>query len=93
MMDLPPKPVAVDGAKLRLYRMARLAMWLREVDGATLEKVRAFMTLKFGLRARTTEMILKDMLNARILQYNGPKLQLTKDGEKWLQLLGKEGEF
>ena len=93
MSDLPPKPVAVDGAKLRLYRMARLAIWLRGGEGATLEKSRAFMTLNFGLRAQTTEKILKDMLNARILQYNGSKLQLTKDGKKWLQHLREQEEF
>lgn len=93
MTDLPPKPVAVDGAKLRLYRMARLAVWIKQVNGVPLKKLQAFMTLHFGMKRRTSQEIVDDMLNARILMLNGIKFQLTKDGERWLQEIRKQGEF
>lgn len=93
MSKLPPKPGAIDGANLRLYRMYALANWLREIQGAPLRRLQAYMTLTFGLRRRTTQELVGDMENARILKMNGVKFEVTSEGERWLALVAKDGGF
>lgn len=93
MSRLPPKPTAIDGSTLRLYRMVVLAKWLKEIQGAPLKKLQAFMTLKFGMRRRTTQELVGDMENARILKMKGVNFVLTSDGEKWLAAVAKDGRF
>jgi len=93
MSKLPPKPTAIDGCNLRLYRMFVLASWLKEVEGASIRKLQAFMTLRFAMRRRTAQELAADMENARILKTNGVKFVLTPDGEKWLKEIAKEGGF
>lgn len=90
MTNLPQEPKAINGATLRRFRMIVLSKWLIEVRGAPIEKVRGFTTLKFGMRGRTTDELIKDMENARILKTNGVKFIVTSDGEKWLKEAAKE---
>jgi hypothetical protein len=91
MSKLPPKPAAVDGANLRLYRMYVLTKYVEQVRGATLSRLQAYMTLKFGMRRRTTQELVGDMANAKILRMNGVKFEVTSDGEKWLEIVEKDG--
>lgn len=92
MSDLPPKPVAVDGAKLRLYRMAKVAEWLLEVKRAPPRKAEASLMLK-GLTRRTAKAIINDMVSIGLLKLNNKTLEVSEMGLKWLHLLRQQEEF
>ena len=89
-MDTPMKPAVVDGSTARLYRMVILAQYLQEVKSATLERLQAFMTIKFGLKRRTTTEMVKDMQNAHLLCTQSKAFTLTPIGEKWLKTMSRE---
>lgn len=89
-MSTPAKPSAVDGSTLRLYRMVILGQYIKEVGSATLERLQAFMTIKFGLKRRTTTEMVKDMQNAHLLHAQSKTFTLTPNGHKWLTEMAKK---
>lgn len=89
-MDTPIKPAVVDGSNARLYRMVILAGYLKDVKHATLERMQAWMTIKFGLRRRTTTEMISDMQNAHLIRTQSTTFTLTATGEKWLKEMAKQ---
>lgn len=86
--------MAVDGAKLRLYRMAKVAEWLLEIKRAPPKKAEASLMLK-GLTRRTAKAIINDMVSIGLLKLNNANktLEVSPMGLKWLHLLRQQEEF
>ena len=89
-MPTPQKPAIVDGSNARLYRMLILARHLELVKEATLERLQALMTIKFGLKRRTTTEMVADMENAHLLSIHSKAFSLTPAGKKWLKTMAKQ---
>ena len=89
-MQPPTKPAVVDGSTARFYRMVVLAQYVQEVKTTTLERMQAYMTIKFGLKRRTTTEMIKDMQNAHLLNTNSSAFILTPTGDKWLKNIAKQ---
>lgn len=57
----------VDGADRRKQRLMELLGFIEVGDGATSEQIQAFMTVKYGLKWKTTAQYIKELHLSRLI--------------------------
>lgn len=61
------KPRVVDGADRRKMRLLELLAYINNQQGASTQDIKAFMTIKFGLRWKTTAEYIQELHLSKLI--------------------------
>ena len=67
------KPRVVDGADRRRMRLLELLQYVHNNGGATSQQIKAFMTMRFGMKWKTTAEYIQELHLSGLLAQGGPE--------------------
>lgn len=70
------KPKVVDGADRRKMRLLELLVYIKNMEdkgGASSRDIKSFMTIRFGLKWKTTAEYIEELHQSRLIAQGGPE--------------------